>query len=417
MSILRLVTVGSVDDGKSTLIGRLLVDSKQVFEDQLESVEKTSQQRGDDYLDLALLTDGLKAEREQGITIDVAYRYFSTPKRKFIMADCPGHVQYTRNMVTGASTASLALLLVDARKGLLEQTRRHSFISSLLGIPHLVVCVNKMDLVDYAQEDFERVKAQFEDFSTKLDIKDVTFIPISALKGDNVVSPSDKMSWYKGRPLIDHLEEVHIASDRNHIDFRFPVQMVIRPHSESVTDYRAYAGQVASGSIKTGDTIRVLPSGFESKVKAIECGGVEIGEAVASMSVSIRLEDEIDISRGNMICRPNNQPAALQDLDVLTCWLSEKPMDPKRKYSLMHTTNSARCLVKEVLYKIDVNTLSREDFDGSLKMNEVGRMKLRTTNPLFCDPYRRNRSTGSFILIDEADNLTVGAAMLTEAGR
>lgn len=412
MDLLRAVTVGSVDDGKSTLIGRLLYDSKTVFEDQLKSVENVSKLKGDEYVNLALLTDGLRAEREQGITIDVAYRYFSTPKRKFIFADCPGHIQYTRNMVTGASTANLAIVLIDARKGLLEQTKRHSFIASLLGIPHLVVCVNKMDLVDYAETTFEDIKETFEDFSARLTIRDITFIPVSALKGDNIVEKSENMPWYNGRSLIEHLEEVHIAGDRNFIDFRFPVQMVIRPMSETHRDYRGYAGQISSGLIRVGDEVVALPSGFASKVKAIDFGGKEIEEAYAPMSVTLRLEDEIDISRGNVIARPNNKPESKQDVDALLCWMGEEPMKLGGKYQLLHNSHLARCLVKDVQYKVDVNTLSRDQEDKSISLNEVARIKIRTTEPLLCDSYTRNRSTGSFILIDEASHNTVGACMV-----
>lgn len=412
MDLLRLVTVGSVDDGKSTLIGRLLFDTKKVFQDQLSNIEKISMLRGDEYTNLALLTDGLRSEREQGITIDVAYRYFSTRKRKFIMADCPGHIQYTRNMVTGASTANLAVVLIDARKGLIEQTRRHSFIASLLGIPHLVVCINKMDLVDYSEEVFERIKSDFEDFSARLKIHDVRFIPISALKGDNVVDKSEAMPWYTGDPFLKHLEEVHIVSDRNFVDFRFPVQFVIRPQSEKFVDYRAYAGQVASGVVRKGDEVMALPSGFKSKVRSIEVEGKEIEEAFAPQSVSLRLEDEIDISRGNMIVRTNNQPEIKQDVDALLCWLNESPLKDSATYSLQHTTTKARCKVRDVQYKIDVNTLRRNTDDKKLGLNEIARVSLRTNQALLYDPYEKNRATGSLVLVDEATNNTVGAAMI-----
>jgi bifunctional enzyme CysN/CysC len=412
--LLRLATAGSVDDGKSTLIGRLLYDSKAIFEDQLEAVERTSQERGDEYVDLALLTDGLRAEREQGITIDVAYRYFATPKRKFIIADTPGHLQYTRNMVTGASTANVALVLVDARKGVLEQSRRHAFIASLLRIPHLVLCVNKMDLVDYDQDVFERIKGEFRDFAARLDIGDLSFIPISALKGDNVVDRSANMPWYEGSSLLHQLEEVHIASDRNLIDVRFPVQYVLRPKSDEFHDYRGYAGTVAGGVLKPGDEVVVLPSGFESRIKSIDTLDGPVTEAFAPMAVSVTLEDDIDVSRGDLICRPGNQPDVGQDIEATVCWMSEKvALREGGKYTIKHTTNVARALVKELVYRLDVNTLHRDEVADELTLNEIGRITLRTTAPLFFDEYRRNRSTGSFILIDEASNATVAAGMIT----
>jgi bifunctional enzyme CysN/CysC len=412
--ILRLATAGSVDDGKSTLIGRLLYDSKAIFEDQLEAVERTSRDRGDEYTNLALLTDGLRAEREQGITIDVAYRYFATPKRKFIIADTPGHTQYTRNMVTGASTADLALILVDARKGVLEQSRRHAFLSTLLGIPHLVVCVNKMDLVDWSEERFEEIKDEVRAFAMKLDVKDLTFIPISALHGDNVVERSPNMAWYEGASLLHHLEQVHIASDRNLIDVRFPVQYVIRPMSEAHHDYRGYAGQVAGGVLKPGDEVVVLPSGFASTIASIDVGdGTSVDEAFAPMSVTVTLTDDIDISRGDMICRPKNQPTVGQDLEAMVCWMSEVGhLVPGAKLAVKHTTRWARALVKELQYRLDVNTLHRDDEATSLSLNEIGRVTLRTTQPLFFDEYRRNRATGSFILVDETTNVTVAAGMI-----
>jgi bifunctional enzyme CysN/CysC len=412
--ILRLATAGSVDDGKSTLIGRLLYDSKAIFEDQLEAVERTSRDRGDEYTNLALLTDGLRAEREQGITIDVAYRYFATPKRKFIIADTPGHTQYTRNMVTGASTADLALILVDARKGVLEQSRRHAFLSTLLGIPHLVVCVNKMDLVDWSEERFEEIKDEVRAFAMKLDVKDLTFIPISALHGDNVVERSPNMAWYEGASLLHHLEQVHIASDRNLIDVRFPVQYVIRPMREAHHDYRGYAGQVAGGVLKPGDEVVVLPSGFASTIASIDVGdGTSVDEAFAPMSVTVTLTDDIDISRGDMICRPKNQPTVGQDLEAMVCWMSEVGhLVPGAKLAVKHTTRWARALVKELQYRLDVNTLHRDDEATSLSLNEIGRVTLRTTQPLFYDEYRRNRATGSFILVDEATNVTVAAGMI-----
>ncbi|MFP5576806.1 MAG: sulfate adenylyltransferase subunit 1 [Acidimicrobiia bacterium] len=413
MEILRFATAGSVDDGKSTLIGRLLYDSKTIFQDQLEAVERTSAERGDEYTNLALLTDGLRAEREQGITIDVAYRYFATPRRKFIIADTPGHIQYTRNMVTGASTANVALILVDARNGIVEQSRRHAFLATLLRIPHLVVCINKMDLVDWSEERFEEIKAEFRQFATKLDVADLTFIPVSALHGDNVVDRSDNMKWYEGLPLLRFLEEVHIASDRNLIDSRFPVQYVIRPMSSSGLDYRGYAGTVAGGVFKPGDEVVVLPSGFTSTIAAIDGPNGPIDEAYPPMSVTIRLADEIDVSRGDMICRPKNQPTASQDVEAMVCWLSEQgSMHPRQKLAIKHTTRWARAMVNDVQYRLDVNTLHRDEEASSLALNEIGRVSLRTTAPLFFDEYRRNRLTGSFILVDEATNNTVAAGMI-----
>ncbi len=411
MEFLRFATAGSVDDGKSTLIGRLLYDTKSIFQDQLESVEATSQQMGNEYTNLALLTDGLRAEREQGITIDVAYRYFATPKRKFIIADTPGHIQYTRNMVTGASTADLVLVLVDARHGVVEQSRRHAFIASLLRIPHLVVCVNKMDLIDYDEKAFNEVKEEFRNFAMKLDIPDLSFIPISALHGDNVVERSEKMAWYKGSSLLHHLEEVHIASDRNHIDARFPVQYVIRPQNEEHHDYRGYAGTIAGGVFKPGDEVAVLPSGFTSTVASIDSYEGPISEAFGPMSVTIRLTSDIDISRGDMICRPNNQPSVGQDLQAMICWMS-----PRMKLALKHTTKSCRVLATDIQYRIDVNTLHRDEKPDSLKLNEIGRVSLRSTQPLFFDEYRRNRNTGSFILIDEVTNATVAAGIIVGSG-
>ncbi|MGI5247191.1 sulfate adenylyltransferase subunit CysN [Dactylosporangium sp. CA-139066] len=416
MDLLRFATAGSVDDGKSTLIGRLLYDSKAIFEDQLEAVEATSRSRGDEYTNLALLTDGLRAEREQGITIDVAYRYFATPRRKFIIADTPGHIQYTRNMVTGASTADLALILVDARKGLVEQSRRHAFLCSLLRVPHLVLCVNKMDLVDYSQEVFDRIADEFTSFAAKLEAPDLTVIPISALHGDNLVSRSDKMPWYEGPSLLHHLEHVHIASDRNLVDVRFPVQYVIRPQSTTVSDYRGYAGQIASGVMKPGDEVMVLPSGFTTKITHIETADGELSEAYPPMSVTIRLADEIDIARGDMICRPHNAPAVAQDIEAMICWMDEtRPLTVGGKYAIKHTTRSARTVVRGLQYRLDVNTLHRDDSATQLTLNEIGRVKLRTTVPLLADEYRRNRTTGGFIIIDESTNRTVGAGMIIEA--
>jgi sulfate adenylyltransferase subunit 1 len=410
--LLRFTTAGSVDDGKSTLIGRLLYDSKLVFEDQLEAVTKTSQQRGSDYVDLALLTDGLRAEREQGITIDVAYRYFSTPKRKFIIADTPGHIQYTRNMVTGASTANLALILIDARKGIVEQTCRHAFIASLLQIPHFVVCINKMDLVDYSQEVFDNIVEGFKDFSSKLDVQDVHYIPISALKGDNVVDRNTNMDWYQGTTLMYILENVHIRGDNNHIDCRFPVQYVIRPQQDAHHDYRGYAGRIAGGVYKPGDKVMVLPSGSITSIKSIDTDAGEIEEAFAPMSVVIRLNDAVDISRGDMIVRENNVPVTGRDIDLMICWLSEKPLMPNGKYSVRHTTKEARCIIKEVRYKVNINTLHRLEEDKQIGMNDMGRIQIQTTHPLFYDNYKRNRITGSLILIDEGTNETVGAGMI-----
>src|SRR5215813_13124603 len=414
--LLRFATAGSVDDGKSTLIGRLLYDTKSIFADQLASVEAVSAARGDEYTNLALLTDGLRAEREQGITIDVAYRYFATPRRKFIIADTPGHIQYTRNMVTGASTADLALILVDARKGLVEQSRRHAFLCSLLRVPHLVLCVNKMDLVDYSQDVFEKIAQEFTDFAAKLEAPDLTVIPISALHGDNIVTRSANMPWYDGPALLHHLEHVHIASDRNLVDVRFPVQFVIRPQSTKFPDYRGYAGQVASGVLKPGDEVMVLPSGFTSRIASIETADGPVTEAFPPMSVTIRLTDEIDIARGDLICRPHNAPSAAQDIDALICWMDESaPLQPGRKYTVKHTTRSARAVVKELQYRLDVNTLHRDEKADSLGLNEIGRVRLRTTVPLLADEYRRNRTTGGFIVIDESTNRTVGAGMIVEA--
>ena len=411
--LLRFATAGSVDDGKSTLIGRLLYDSKAIFEDQLEAVEATSASRGDEYTNLALLTDGLRAEREQGITIDVAYRYFATPKRKFIIADTPGHIQYTRNMVTGCSTADLALVLVDARHGLVEQSRRHAFLASLLRVPHLVLCVNKMDLVGYDQKVFDDICDDFRSFASKLDVTDLTFIPISALNGDNVVHRSENMPWYEGTSLLHHLEHVFIASDRNLIDARFPVQYVLRPMQNAHHDYRGYAGTVVGGVLKPGDDVIVLPSGFTSTIASIETADGPVEEAFPPMSVSVRLSSEIDISRGDMICRPTNQPNIGQDIDAMVCWMGEaSSLTSGSKLAIKHTTRSARALVKNLHYRLDVNTLHRENEINSLALNEIGRVSLRTTVPLFFDDYRRNRETGSFILIDEATNATVGAGMI-----
>lgn len=412
MELLRFTTAGSVDDGKSTLIGRLLYDSKSIFADQMEAIELASARKGEEHVNLALLTDGLRAEREQGITIDVAYRYFATPKRKFIIADTPGHIQYTRNMVTGASTANLAIILVDARKGVIEQTKRHAYIASLLQIPHVVVCINKMDLVDFSEETYERVKRDFENFASKLAIRDVRFVPISALLGDNVVNRSDNMSWYGGSTLMHILENVHIGSDHNHIDARFPVQYVIRPMKTEYHDYRGYAGRVAGGIFRVGDEVAVLPSGFTSRVKGISLGEKELTEAYAPMSVTLTLEDDIDISRGDMLVRVNNRPQDGQDIDLMVCWMGERPLQVDGKYAIRHTTRDARCVIKEVTYKMDINNLQRLDDDRNIGLNDIGRIRIRTTSPLFFDSYRKNRSTGSLIIMDEGTNTTVGAGMI-----
>jgi sulfate adenylyltransferase subunit 1 len=412
MELLRFTTAGSVDDGKSTLIGRLLFDSKSIFEDQMEQVRQSSERKGLEGADLALLTDGLKDEREQGITIDVAYRYFATPKRKFIIADTPGHIQYTRNMVTGASTANVALILIDARNGVVDQTCRHSIIASLLQIPHLVVCVNKMDLVDYSQEVYDNIVESFENFASKLEVKDVRFIPISALKGDNVVNRSDNMSWFEGSTLLYTLEHMHIGSDHNHIDCRFPVQTVIRPKSDKYHDYRGYAGRIAGGIFKPGDEVTVLPSGFSSKIKSIETFDGPVEEAYAPMSVTISLEDDVDVSRGDMLVRTNNQPEAKQDLEVMLCWLNQKGPMPRTKYTLRHTTADMKAMIKEVRYKLDINTLHRNEEDKNVGMNDICRVQLRTTKPVLADSYRKNRQTGSIILVDDATNETVAAGMI-----
>jgi sulfate adenylyltransferase subunit 1 len=412
MELLRFTTAGSVDDGKSTLIGRLLYDSKAIFEDQMELLEETSKQRGEEGVNLALLTDGLRSEREQGITIDVAYRYFATPKRKFIIADTPGHIQYTRNMVTGASTANLALLLVDARHGVIEQTKRHAFIASLLQIPHIAVCINKMDLVDHSKEAFDKIKKEFEDFATKLEIKDVRFIPISALNGDNVVDRSTNMDWYDGSTLMHLLENIHIGSDQNHVDCRFPVQFVVRPQSKEHPDYRGYAGRIEGGVFKPGDDVTVLPSGFTSKIKSIDTFDGEVAEAFSPMSVCMTLTDNIDISRGDMLVRENNKPTIEQDIDLMICWMNEKKMITKGKYTIRHTSQTARCIIKEVKYKMDINTLHRMEDEKLIGLNDIARINIRTTKPLFFDSYRRNRNTGSIILVDEATNETVAAGMV-----
>ena len=414
MELVRIATTGSVDDGKSTLIGRLLHDTKQIFQDQMQAIEEASRKRGTDYVDLALLTDGLRAEREQGITIDVAYRYFATPKRKFILADTPGHIQYTRNMVTGSSTANVALILVDARNGILEQTRRHSFLASALGVPHLVLCINKMDLVGWSEDRYTELADEFRVFARRLDIHDLRFVPVSALQGDNVVARSEEMDWYHGPTVLEMLEEIHIGSDENLIDVRFPIQYVIRPHRHEYRDFRGYAGKVAGGLMRPGDEVMVLPSGFGSRIETITTHDGELEEAAPPSSVIVTLEDDIDLSRGDMICRPHNQPHSSQDIDAMICWMSDgPPLRTGSKYSIKHTTRWGRAMVKDLQYRLDVNTLHRDSQAPELRLNEIGRIRIRTTTPFFFDEYRRNRETGSFILVDEATNNTVGAGMIT----
>ena len=415
MEILRFATAGSVDDGKSTLIGRLLYDSKAIYEDQLEATEIASRRMGEENINLALITDGLRAEREQGITIDVAYRYFSTPKRKFIIADTPGHVQYTRNMVTGASTADLALILVDVRNGVVEQSKRHAFLSSLLGVPHLTLCVNKMDLVDYDKDAFEEVKADFRDFAAKLDISDLTVIPTSALKGDNVVTRSENMSWYEGPSLLHHLDEVHIASDRNLVDSRFPVQYVLRPRDDKYHDYRGYAGQIAGGCFRVGEEVTVLPSGFVTKITEIRGPEGKLEEAFAPMSVAVSVADDLDISRGDMLCRPNNRPNSVQELDAMVCWMDANvKLAEGQTYYLKHTTKWVKAKIESLSYRLDVNSLHRDEKAKNLKLNEIGRVGLRITSPIFADAYSRNRLTGSFILVDEAANTTLAGGIILD---
>ena len=414
MDLLRFTTAGSVDDGKSTLIGRLLYDSKNTFDDQLEAVEASSKRRGDEHTNLALLTDGLREEREQGITIDVAYRYFATPKRKFIIADTPGHIQYTRNMVTGASTANLAIILIDARHGVIEQTMRHAFIANLLRIRHVIIAVNKMDLVDYDEAVYTKIVDQFHDFASRLDnIVDMTAIPMSALHGDNVVEKSTKMPWYEGPTMLYHLETVYIGSDHNHIDARFPVQWVIRPHSDEHHDFRGYAGRVAGGVFKPGDEITVQPSGFKSKIKAIANYGGDLEEAYAPLSCTITLEDEIDISRGDMIVKGNNPPQKDQNIEAMVCWFSNsKKLTPRSKFHLRHTAHEVKAVIQEIRYKVNINTLHKEEDQSEMALNEIGRVSIRTSGPLFFDSYRSNRTTGSFVLIDSQTNETVGAGMI-----
>ncbi len=410
--LLRFTTAGSVDDGKSTLIGRLLYDSKSIFEDQLDAIEKTSLRKGHAGVDLALFTDGLRDEREQGITIDVAYRYFSTPKRKFIIADTPGHIQYTRNMVTGASTANAAIILIDARNGVVEQTKRHSYIASLLQISHVIVCINKMDLVDWSEDRYNEIIAQYEAVASKMLVKDVHYIPISALEGDNVVNRSEHMSWYLGAPLLHSLETLHISSDINKVDARFAVQTVIRPQSEEHRDFRGYAGRVSSGIFRPGDDVVVLPSGYQSKISRIDFDTEQLNEAFAPQSVILSLEDDIDVSRGDMIVKANNQPEPSQDMDAMICWLHNKPARPRAKYSILHTTNEQKAMIREVVYKMNIDTLERDLSDAEIGMNDICRVKIRTTQQLMIDSYRENRATGSFILIDDATNETVAAGMI-----
>ena len=413
MDLLRFTTAGSVDDGKSTLIGRLLYDSKNIFEDQIEAVEESSRRRGDENINLALLTDGLKAEREQGITIDVAYRYFATPKRKFIIADTPGHIQYTRNMVTGASTANLAIILVDARKGIVEQTCRHAFIANLLRIQHVIVAINKMDLVEYSESIYEKIVESFKSFSSRLDnFIDVTFIPISALHGDNVVDRSNNMPWYPGSTLLYHLESVYIGSDQNHVQARFPVQWVIRPHSDEYHDFRGYAGRVAGGVFKPGDEVQILPSGFASEIESIHTANGPIDEAFAPLSCSLLLKENIDISRGDMIVKVNSPPDRGQDIEAMLCWFSEKKMMVPGKYSLRHTTKEVKAIVSNLQYKININTLRKVEEEDEFGMNEIGRVTIRTSAPIYYDSYKNNRTTGSFILVDDMTNETVAAGMI-----
>ncbi|MBL4561212.1 MAG: sulfate adenylyltransferase subunit CysN [Labilibaculum sp.] len=413
MELLRFTTAGSVDDGKSTLIGRLLYDSKAIFEDQMEAIEISSKKRGDEEVDLALLTDGLRAEREQGITIDVAYRYFATPKRKFIIADTPGHIQYTRNMVTGASTANAALILVDARNGVIEQTLRHSYIANLLQIPHIIVCINKMDLVDYSQETYDKIKADYQKMVVdKLNIKDVRFIPISAKLGDNVVDASTNMDWYSGSPLLDLLENIKIVDDRNHGDARLPVQYVIRPQSDKYHDYRGYAGRVASGVFRPGDKVKVLPSGIETSIKSIDSFDGEQEVAFTPQSVTVSLSDDIDLSRGDMIVDANNVPNVGREFKAMLCWMNERAMMPRGKYTIKHTTNETRCMIGDIHFKVNIDTLNEDTDDKLVGLNDIACVSFKAAKPLFFDSYKKNRLTGSFILIDEGTNETVAAGMI-----
>ncbi len=412
IELLRFTTAGSVDDGKSTLIGRMLYDTKSLFEDQIEQIEAVSAKRGDEYVDLALFTDGLRAEREQKITIDVAYRYFATPRRKFIIADTPGHIQYTRNMVTGASTAELAIVLIDARKGVLTQSKRHGFIATLLQIPHIVVAINKMDLVDYDEDTYRAIVSDYRDFVSKLNAKNVTYIPVSALVGDNVVDPSQNTPWYEGPTLLHHLENVNVGASRNYTDFRFPVQYVLRPNQ----NFRGYAGQLASGRVRPGDEVVVFPSGLESTIKEVVTANGNLEEAIAGDSVVLTLNDEIDISRGDMIVRTGNLPQKSNELDATICWMGEDPFDPSKTYQLQHTTRVVRAMVTELTYRIDVDTMHRTPAEV-LKLNEIGRVQLTTTQPLFYDRYNTNRASGSFVLIDPATNNTVAAGMIRGESR
>ncbi len=412
MELLRFTTAGSVDDGKSTLIGRLLYDSKAIFEDQLEAIEQTSKKKGEEHVNLALLTDGLRAEREQGITIDVAYRYFATPKRKFIIADTPGHIQYTRNMVTGASTANLAVILVDARNGVLEQTRRHAYIASLLQIPHIVVCINKMDLVDYSEEVFEDIKEKVMEFAPQLSVKDIRFVPISAKEGDNVVKRSVHTDWYNGSTLMHILENIYIGSDINQQDVRMPIQYVIRPQTKEYHDFRGYAGRLESGVLKVGDEIKIMGSGLTSKVKTIISSEGESKEAFAPQSVTITLEDDIDISRGDMLVKVTNSSAVKNEIDLMVCWFNERPLQLRGKYIIRHTTNELKAIVKDIKFKVDINNLKNNKEEKTVKMNDIAKISIKTTKPLFCDAYNKNRSTGSLIFVDEATNETVGAGMI-----
>ena len=413
IDLLRFSVIGSVDDGKSTLIGRLMYDSKAIFEDQLKAIEESSRNRGDERVNLALLTDGLRAEREQGITIDVAYRYFSTPKRKFIISDCPGHVEYTRNMVTGTSGVNLSVVMVDARQGIVEQTKRHTFLANLLQVKHIVLCVNKMDLVDYSQEVFEKIKNDYLKFVSKLDVADVRVIPISALDGDNIVNKSKDMDWYDGGTLLYNLENVHLGSDHNFVDSRFPVQRVIRPQSKEFPDFRGIAGRVDGGVFKPGDDIKVLPSGFNTKIKSIQTMDDEcIKEAFYPMSVLVSLEDDLDVSRGDMIVKENNQPTSTQDIDLMVCWFSRSKIQDRGKYILRHTTNESRCMVENIRYKIDINTLHRLEGDSEIALNDIGRVRMRTSKPIFVDKFKNNKNTGSVIIICESTNETLGAGVI-----
>jgi len=410
--LLRFTTAGSVDDGKSTLIGRLLYDSKSTFEDQVNAISESSKKKGFEGIDLALFTDGLRDEREQGITIDVAYRYFATPKRKFIIADAPGHVQYTRNMVTGTSNANAVIILIDATKGVSEQTKRHSYIASLLYVGHVIVAINKMDLVDYKQEVFDQIVSDYEDIASKLVVKDIQYIPMSALKGDNVVNHSDNMPWYKGASLLYTLENLHISSDDNKVDARFPVQTVLRPQTEEYREYRGYAGQIGSGIFRKGDEVTILPSGFTSKIKSIDTYDGELETAFTPMSIAMQLEDDIDISRGDMIVKSNNQPECIQDIEAMICWLGSSDYLPRTKFSLYHTTNVQKAMIKDIVYKMDINSLERNMEDKAIGMNDICRVKIRTNGMIMADEYRENRETGSFILVDDHTNETVAAGMI-----